>query len=562
MFLSNQNEEKNHSSTVFMGPLSHREERLDVVLAAQLHAKWSEETEAKYMESVRTRATSKVRAMLLQAKKRSDEIITEAEANALEIRGNAEKAYAELLEDQKKAQEEYDRAFEISTKNANETMQEQLVQDQKALGESTAVVLLSIHQQLQNLYDAWREDLRLLTLEAIQVGTGWIADSKREQILSSMLDECVRKMIEKKDYIIRVHPSDGALVTQVLENSREKSWSMEVNPDLEPGSLELESTHAMVKNSSKERKEFVQDILNNLVLPATNTEGAELQSVTDTLMHEMQNNPLLTEASKTDSDDSQVENILPEGATLKGATPEGATLADTTPENTAPEDAASENEMQGEEITNTAMNEAILDDTILDNSVLDNSAINDSVLGDTALGDAALDDVALGDTALDDVAPDNTALSDAQDITTVDDNSMNEAPEANQPSSPLENTNDLEGASNTESAERINENTTQEEINTELGDSNDENKLQDLEEANEINPSTEAENLVDEFLSDTDNNAELQANTPHSTNDLDNQEDAHLSPDTQKADSTSLPPDVADDLLAEMGFEPTDSAPK
>ena len=56
-----------------------------------------------------------------------------------------------------------------------------------------------------------------------------------------------------------------------------------------------------------------------------------------------------------------------------------------------------------------------------------------------------------------------------------------------------------------------------------------------------VNPSAEAENMVDEFLGDL--NEEPSAI----------QEMAEK-PATEQDSSTSLPPDLADDLLAEMGF--------
>lgn len=286
---------KGQTGTVFMGPLSHREETVDTILRSQANGAWSEEIEAQYMESVRNKATAKVRAMLLQAKRRGDEIITEAEVAAQQVIEQANAMHAQVAQQQAQIQGQFDEAYGLGTQKAMEDVQNILEQNQKALGESTAVVLLSIHQQLQKFYDVWREELRLLTLEAIKVGSGWVGDGKKEEILADMLDECVRKMVEKTRYTVRVHPSDGALVSQVLENSKEKDWTMETSNDLEPGSLELEGTHALVKNQSGDRKRFVQEILDELILPKKPEEAHIVQNVTDTLMGEMSNNPLLAQ---------------------------------------------------------------------------------------------------------------------------------------------------------------------------------------------------------------------------------------------------------------------------
>lgn len=304
------------TGTVFMGPLSHREETVDSILRSQASGAWSEEMEAQYMESVRNKATAKVRAMLLQAKRRGDEIIAEAEVAAQQVIDQAHAMHAQVLEQQAQIQGQFEEAYGLGTQKAMEDVQNILAQNQKALGESTAVVLLSIHQQLQKFYDVWREELRLLTLEAIKVGSGWVGDGKKEEILADMLDECVRKMVEKTKYTVRVHPSDGALVSQVLENSKEKDWTMETSNELEPGSLELEGTHALVKNQSGDRKRFVQEILDELILPKKPEEAHIVQNVTDTLMGEMANNPLLAQNTHENIQPENIpsENILPENS--------------------------------------------------------------------------------------------------------------------------------------------------------------------------------------------------------------------------------------------------------
>lgn len=449
-----------------MGPNTHREERLDNILNEKLSNKWNDETEAKYLESVRNRAITKVRAMLLQAKRRSDEIIAEAEREAKGIHHKADKAYTDLLDAQKKTQSEYDSAFELASQNAHKIMQDQLLQDKMKLGESTAVVLLSIHQQLQNIYDAWRDELRLLTLEAIQVGTGWVADSKREEILASMLDECVRKLIDKKDYTVRVHPSDGALVTQVLENSRHNSWSMESSSDLDAGSLEVEDKHSIVKNSSKERKKFVQDILDNLILPTTEADDTAIQAVTNTLMNEMQNNHLLAQTSDPDQYNEQNDN--------------NAQYANNEQNN------LNENNFNENNPSNEINEQEIPQDNNPKHS------------------------------------PENTFQNTEENQTeNVLDNASSENQESEQELNSLPNPPEIENPPT-------------------------------------VNPNAEAESIVDEFLNDFGDEEKPQ---PDTIDNIDTPQDiqqpdkpSSKPQDTKEKDSAPLSQDVADDLLAEMGF--------
>lgn len=259
--------------------------------------KWSEEAENEYLESVKSRATEKVRALLLQAKRRSDEIVREAELHAQEITAQAEKKAQEIEQKAQAtlgdAEQRYQDVYDEAVRKGHEEIQQILAQNQQILGESTAVVLLSIHEQIAKFYDVWKEDLKQLTLDAIEVGTGWVANTEKEAILKQLLDESVQKLIDKKNFIVRVNPADAELITQVLENSREKNWSMESSKELEPGSLELESDNVYVKNSRSERQKFVQDILDNLVLPRSGEEELLTQHVKDTLNREMQNNPVL-----------------------------------------------------------------------------------------------------------------------------------------------------------------------------------------------------------------------------------------------------------------------------
>lgn len=302
-----------------MGPLTHRETRLDAYLNQKKDVKWSEEAENEYLESVKSRATEKVRALLLQAKRRSDEIVQEAELHAQEITAQAEKKAQEIEQKAQAAlgdaEQRYQDVYHEAVRKGHEEIQQILAQNQQILGESTAVVLLSIHEQIAKFYDVWKEDLKQLTLDAIEVGTGWVANTEKEAILKQLLDESVQKLIDKKNFIVRVNPADAELITQVLENSRKKNWSMESSKELEPGSLELESDNVYVKNSRSERQKFVQDILDNLVLPRSGEEELLTKHVKDTLNREMQNNPVLSHSmqqTETPVAEIPLEKMMPD----------------------------------------------------------------------------------------------------------------------------------------------------------------------------------------------------------------------------------------------------------
>lgn len=310
------NPESKQYNTIFMGPLTHRETRLDAYLNAKKDVKWSEEAENEYMENVKARAAEKVRALLLQAKRRSDEIIHQAEQEAREITAKAEQN-GKIIEQEAqntlaKAEQRYHDTYHEAVQKAHDEVQQILAQNQQALGESTAIVLLSIHEQVAKFYEAWKEDLKQLTLDAIEVGTGWIASTEKEAILKQLLDESVQKLLDRKNFIVRVNPADAELITQVLENSREKGWSMESSKELEPGSLELESDNVYVKNSRAERQKFVREILDNLTLPHTDDEERLTEQVKETLSREMRDNPVLSHAvSQNNGEQPEPLDVIP-----------------------------------------------------------------------------------------------------------------------------------------------------------------------------------------------------------------------------------------------------------
>lgn len=346
--MSNPESKEKEYNTVFMGPLTHRETRLDVLLNANKQVKWSEELENEYLERVKARATEKVRALLVQAKRRSDEIIHEAEKKAEEIVAHAKSIEQDTQNALAKAQHRYDEVYQEAVQNAQKEMQNILMQNQKSLGESTAIVLLSIHEQLGKFYDVWKEDLKQLTLNAIEVGTGWVASTEKEAILKQLLDESVQKLIERKNFIVRANPADTELITHVLENSREKNWSVESSKNLEPGSLEVESDNVFVKNSHAERVKFVQNILENLCMPASADEDLVKNKVKDTLSSEMRQNPVLAftvdENSQGPLDVIPIEKIYPEQK-----------------QEAAPAQAAEEPALNGPDAENPALEEPAFD---------------------------------------------------------------------------------------------------------------------------------------------------------------------------------------------------------
>ena len=94
-------DEESRFGTIFMGPTPDRETTLERLYDAAQREVWNQQTEEEYLERVKARATERVRALLLQARRRGDDILREAESKAGSLRAEAAaiKAEAEQTRD-------------------------------------------------------------------------------------------------------------------------------------------------------------------------------------------------------------------------------------------------------------------------------------------------------------------------------------------------------------------------------------------------------------------------------------------------------------------------------
>ena len=88
-------DEESRFGTIFMGPTPDRETTLERLYDAAQREVWNQQTEEEYLERVKARATERVRALLLQARRRGDDILREAESKAGSLRAEAAAIKAE-----------------------------------------------------------------------------------------------------------------------------------------------------------------------------------------------------------------------------------------------------------------------------------------------------------------------------------------------------------------------------------------------------------------------------------------------------------------------------------
>ena len=292
--------------TIFMGPQSDRETTLERLYTATQRDQWSKQTENDYMERVRARATERVRELLLQARRRGEALENEARGRAEQIIGEAEAVRAEIAREREKVAEEMRQAeaareqAENRQRTAHETglaegraqAREELVQAREELANATGSVLIGIQEQCAPIFEAWRHDLTALVREVAEKGTGLVIRAERAEVLSSLLDQSMRALLDKRSFSVRVNPEDADLVHDILSdarhvNSRVSAWEVLRDPSLEPGSLVVESESALVDNSRAARFSAVDEVLAHLEIPRSKADLVATETVTQTLLHSL-----------------------------------------------------------------------------------------------------------------------------------------------------------------------------------------------------------------------------------------------------------------------------------
>lgn len=320
--------------TIFMGPQSDRETTLERLYKATQREQWSKQTENDYMERVRARATDRVRELLLQARRRGETLENEARERAEQIISEAETIRAEAAREHKEAAEKL-RQAESRLQTAHETglaegrsqARAELAQAREELANATGAVLIGIQEQCAAIFGAWRHDLAALVREVAEKGAGFVIRADRAEVLSSLLDQSMRALLDKRSFSVRVNPEDGDLVHDILSdarhvNSRVSSWEVLRDPSLEPGSLVVESESALVDNSRAARFSAVDEVLAHLEIPQSRADYAATEAVTQTLLHSLRAVGVDVTEEGADQSEGSSQAVAPEEALAKGPAPE------------------------------------------------------------------------------------------------------------------------------------------------------------------------------------------------------------------------------------------------
>lgn len=235
MSLSNTNSDSGAWGTVFsLG----REQSISSMDRGRTTA-WTPADEAAYLRRVKEKAEQMAASILAEARAEADKVRESARQEGFDA-GMGE------------AQAELDNF-------------------RNAMTESVASVLNSIEGQCSHIFDQWREDLVGVARLAVEKITAVQLAAERGAVLESLLTEAVGVLEKRREVVIRVHPDDEPVITDMLSMTQARfpdvrSWRVRGDAQLSPGGMVVESESSLAEGRLESRQAAVDEILSQLSL--------------------------------------------------------------------------------------------------------------------------------------------------------------------------------------------------------------------------------------------------------------------------------------------------------
>lgn len=283
--------------TVFRGPSTDHETRLDLLRAKAESEQWSRRTEHEYMERVRARAAKEAEGILQEGQARSQRVreeagkwiqeqqqllaTKEAEVAALKTEAEAIKAEAETI--RREAQARFESASEQGFAHGMEQAADLVAQQHETQNRHLAKVLQSIQAQSVTLFEFWKHDLVQLLCQAVEAGTGWVLKRDKRDIMEHVLTQAVQQLENRQRLVVHANPEDASLLDELLAQSKERydlrAWEVLSDAGMEPGGLVLESSSGKVDAGRCLRREVVEEALARLELPYSEADANARETV-------------------------------------------------------------------------------------------------------------------------------------------------------------------------------------------------------------------------------------------------------------------------------------------
>ncbi len=298
-----QHHTKKDVGTIFMGPETNREMSIDDILGQSSHSLWNKNTEEEYMTRLKEKAILKVKSLLARAEEKSQERLQEAEKDVEEIYARAkakEEEAQRILDEAQNIKAEAENIKENATEQGYtqglhqaqsqlEQAREEIVHEKSKQAKACSHILLNIHEQCITIFDSWRKDLTELLLEAVEKSTGYILDNEKTALLQALLSQSVNALLDKREYKVRVNPSEAMLLTSLMEEvnksfGQNSHWTLESDDSLETGSIVVESPSGLIRNERQDRESLVQEVLDKLNLPLGEGDQKAYDAITRNLV--------------------------------------------------------------------------------------------------------------------------------------------------------------------------------------------------------------------------------------------------------------------------------------
>lgn len=225
------------SGRIIIGPNNVGMAELSLSSARQ--AAMDLEAEQEYLDRVRAKAQELARDILAQAMTEGEQMRAKAREQGLQEGRQEAAAEAKNLTRQKAAE--------------------------------CKVLLESLHQAGQSLWQTHREDLVLLVQVMVEKILAVELDARRRESLERLLDQAMDMMDVKRRVVITVHPQDQELMKELLQQVKAEGAGLEgckvkTDEGLQRGGLILECDHGMVDNTIASRQASLQEIVDQLTL--------------------------------------------------------------------------------------------------------------------------------------------------------------------------------------------------------------------------------------------------------------------------------------------------------
>ncbi len=216
---------------------------------------WDAATEAEYIIRCRDKAQNMARDIITQA-------------------------MAQGARDAEAIREEGRKEVEAAVEAARQEAQAQLDAEFQAQVQAMASLVEAIQGLGLEVWQSRRRDFASLAKSFTEKALRVEMDSRRADILSSLMDEALSRLDAHREFTLKVAPQDYELAKALMEEIQASrpdlgQWRLTADPALTEGGVVLETSDLLADNSLKSRLALLTPYLDQLELPEDRSKARE-----------------------------------------------------------------------------------------------------------------------------------------------------------------------------------------------------------------------------------------------------------------------------------------------